>query len=50
VGSAYKRLALLEAAAKRPREEGKAIVEMLECYTRAEVLGRRDHLDSSIRR
>jgi len=44
-GSAYKRLALLEAAAKRPREEGKAIVKMLECYTRAEVLGRRDHLD-----
>ena len=44
-GSAYKRLALLEGAAKRSREEGKAIASMLESYARAEALGRRDHLD-----
>ena len=44
-GSAYKRLALLEGAAKRSREEGKAITSMLESYARAEALGRKDHLD-----
>jgi tetratricopeptide (TPR) repeat protein len=44
-GSAYKRLALLEAAAKRPRQEAQAIRNMLEHYGRAEALGRKNRLD-----
>ena len=44
-GSAYKRLALLEARGETAAQEGKAIASMLESYARAEALGRRDHLD-----
>ena len=44
-GSAYKRLALLEENAGRPRQELKAITNMLERYARAEEIGRRDRLE-----
>jgi tetratricopeptide (TPR) repeat protein len=44
-GSAYKRLAMLEGAARRPREEARATAKMLEHYTRAEALGRKNRLD-----
>jgi hypothetical protein len=44
-GSAYKRLALLEGSAQRPRHELDAIRNMQAHYARAEDLGRREHLN-----
>jgi tetratricopeptide (TPR) repeat protein len=40
LGSAYKRLAMIEAAAGRPREEARALASMKAHYERAEALGR----------
>jgi len=45
-GSAYKRLALLEAAAKRSRQELDAIKSMREHYARAEDIGKRERLNT----
>ena len=44
-GSAYKRLALLEAGAKRARQESEAIKNMQAHYKRAEEVGNREHLN-----
>jgi hypothetical protein len=44
-GSAYKRLARLEASAKRPGAERRAIERMQAHYERAESLGREGQLD-----
>ena len=44
-GSAFKRLALLEAAAKQPRNEAQAMAKMQAHYRRGEELGRANHLD-----
>jgi hypothetical protein len=46
-GSAYKRLALIEAAAGRSREERRAISRMQAHYARAETLGRDGGLAAS---
>jgi tetratricopeptide (TPR) repeat protein len=42
-GSAWKRLAMLEAAARRPKDEAKAIQKMKIHYGRAEALARADN-------
>ncbi|HEV8095098.1 MAG TPA: CHAT domain-containing protein [Burkholderiales bacterium] len=39
-GSAWKRLAMLEAAARRPRDEAKALENMRDRYTKAEQMAR----------
>ena len=43
LGSAWKRLALIEALAKRPREELAAITKMQASYARAEARARESH-------